>query len=196
MARKKSVKRVAKTFRQEVDALRVFVSRVGEGQSDEHISWIHELATIRLYRAFENLVLQALVGAINNDTSTLSDKTGFDFPKHLTDEVCEFIIVGNGYFDFRGRPGLIRTLKQYVPNDHYLIEVIKQSKYKDTLEKLVALRNFAAHSGPVAKRAALTAVNQKRMGSAGSWLKTQNRFNVLCVKIHALAAELERRAPY
>jgi len=48
---------------------------------------LHEYAVIRLYREFESLILQGLVGAINNDTSTLSATSGVQFPKHLTDEV-------------------------------------------------------------------------------------------------------------
>jgi hypothetical protein len=86
-----------------------------------------------------------LIGAINNNTVTLATKTGFGFPKHLTDEVCEFLIVGNGYFEFKGRSGLISKLKEYVPDDHYLVKIAKKPKYKDTLDQLYSLRNFAAH---------------------------------------------------
>ncbi len=196
MPRKKSVKKVARAFTQDIKNLLAFVATVTEGQAAQHVSWIYEMAIIRLYRAFEDLVLHALVGAINNDTATLSAKTGFEFPKHLTDEVCEFMIVGNGYFDFRGRDGLIKTIKKYVPDDHYIVEIIKRAKYKDALERLSALRNLSAHSGPVAKRAALAAVQRKRIGSAGAWLKTQDRFTFLCAKMHTLASELENRAPY
>ena len=71
-------------------------------------------------------MLDTLVGALNNDTSTLSTRTGFSFPKHLTDEVCRFLVTGRGYFDFKGRDGLIKTLKQYLPDDHYLVEVVSK----------------------------------------------------------------------
>ena len=60
---------------------------------------------------FEQLMLFAIVCAINNDTKTISDSTGVEFPKHLTDEVCEYLVLGGRYFDFKGRDGLIRVKK-------------------------------------------------------------------------------------
>ena len=62
-----------------------------------------------------------LKGAINNDTSTLSQTVNIEFPKSLSDAVCEFIVTGGGYFDFKGRDGLIKTLKDYVPSNHYIV---------------------------------------------------------------------------
>ena len=46
-------------------------------------------AVIKLYAAFERMIMGALTGAINNDTYQLSVSTSVQFPKHLTDEVCE-----------------------------------------------------------------------------------------------------------
>jgi len=113
-------------------------------------------------------MFDALVGAINNDTSTISETTGHDFPDHLKEEVCQFLVVGTGYFDFSGRSGLIGTLKNYVPNDHYLVKIVKKKKYLDPLKKLSALRNHAAHSSDKSKQKALQAIGQQRMGTSGS----------------------------
>ena len=141
-------------------------------------------------------MLDCLVGAINNDSSTVSARTGIEFPKHLTDEVCEFLITGSGYFDFKGRDGLIGTLKKYVPDTHYLVTIVKKAKYKDTLNKLSALRNFAAHESPVSKRSALSAIGGKGISSSGAWLKRQNRFAEIADRMKELADEIEISAPY
>ena len=141
-------------------------------------------------------MLQALVGAINNDTGTISASTGVDFPKHLTDEVCEYLIAGDGFFDFKGRSGLIKQLKSFAPETHYLVTIVKKTKYKDALNRLSALRNYAAHDSRVSKKRALAAVGQKRMGSAGSWLKSQGRFEKIAKSLVALAKEVETEAPY
>lgn len=125
MPKKKSIKGSANEFKAEADKILAFLT-ASAGLGDEHVSWCHDLAIIRLYRAFESLMLDTLVGALNNDTSTLSTRTGFPFPKHLTDEVCRFLVTGRGYFDFKGRDGLIKTLKQYLPDDHYLVEVVSK----------------------------------------------------------------------
>ena len=107
--------------------------------SDAHVTWVHDYAIIRLYREFEDMILNCLVAAINSDTQQLAHATGFKFPKHLTDEVCEYIIVKDGYFDLRGRDGLIKTLKMYLAADHYLVTVVKNNAYRGALEKVVSV---------------------------------------------------------
>ncbi len=199
MPRKKSVKRSADNFKRQADAITKFVEAVEAAKqklTDRHVSWAYEYAILRLYREFEAMMLDALVGAINNDTSTISKTTGINFPKHLTDEVCRYLIVGDGYFDFKGRDGLIRTLKKYVPDDHYLVNAVRQDQYKKALERLSALRNLAAHNSAVAKKRAKDAVGQKRMPDAGSWLKRQNRLRTILDRLKELADEIRSGAPY
>ena len=104
--------------------------------------------------------------------------------------------MSDGYFDFRGRDGLIKQLKRYVPDDHYLVDIVKQKKYKDPLDRMVALRNFAAHASGVSRKRALKAVGKARLQSSGSWLKVRGRFGKMCASLKALAAEIEQRAPY
>jgi len=196
MPRKKSVKLSATDFCNQVDDINAFLVTVAVGQSDGHVSWLYGCAIIKLYKAFEGLILDALVGAVNNDTSTIAATTDVQFPKHLTDEVCEFLITGTGYFDFKGRSGLIRTLKSFVPDTHYLVAIVRKSAYKDALDRLVALRNFAAHESSSSKRAALEAIGQERISTSGSWLKRQGRFGVISESLRALALEIHNAAPY
>jgi len=196
MPKKKSVKKTAKQFAEQADAISSFLEHCKASLSEEQQSWVHEYAVIRLYRVFEDLILNALVGAINNDTSTLSQLSGVSFPKHLTDEVCEFLVIGDGYFDFKGRDGLISTLKNFVPQDHYLVQTAKKGKYKEPLQKLCALRNYAAHESSTSKTRAKEATNQHNLGSAGSWLKRQNRFDSLVKDLKSFAEDIEKLAPY
>lgn len=165
------------------------------GVSDKHVSWGYDLAIIRLYRDFENFVLNCLVALINNDSATLSDKTGVGFPRHMNVSVCEYLVVGTGYFDFKARDGLIAKLKQFLPGDHWLVRVVKGQLYTQALGQLCALRNFAAHDSSVSKKAALRAIDQQRMSSAGAWLKLQGRFEAIADRMKDLANEIERTAP-
>lgn len=196
MPRKKSVKLSANDFISEVDKILAFLATVSNGQTDEHVTWLHNYGIIRLYKEFEGLMLDALVGAVNNDTSTLAATIDVGFPKHLTDEVCEFLITGTGYFDFRGRSGLIKTLKSFVPEAHYLVSAVKKPSHKNALEQLTSLRNFAAHESTPSKRAALEAIGAERLASSGAWLKKQGRFNTLATQLKALAQEIHNNAPY
>ena len=193
--KKKSVKKSARSFIDAVAEIERFVDDTS-GLSDKYVSWCHDYAVIRLYTEFESLMLSALTGAINNDTATSSATVGVRLPKHLTDEVCEFLILGTGYFDFNGRSGLISTLKRFVPESHYLVRIVKKTTYEDALDRLVALRNFAAHSGERARLKVLEAVDQKRVGASGSWLKRQGRLSAIMDRLGALAAEIETAAPF
>jgi cupin superfamily acireductone dioxygenase involved in methionine salvage len=178
MPRKKSIKKSAQEFKLQADAISTFLMTVSLNLSEQHISWLYNYAIIRLYREFEILMLDALVGAINNDTTVLTATSGISFPKHLNDEVCEFLITGTGYFDFKGRDGLIKTLKKFVPDSHYLLTLVKKPIYKDALEQLSALRNFAAHESIPSKTAVLKALRRQRIHSSGAWLKQKGRFPI------------------
>lgn len=196
MPRKKSVKKAASEFIGHVKELEEFVQTSISGLSDKHQTWCHDYAIIRLYREFEQMMLSAIVAAINNDTTTISESTRIRFPKHLNDEVCEYLVLGGGYFDFKGRDGLIKTMRKFIPETHYLVEIVKKSEYKDALEQLTTLRNFAAHESTVSKQGALKATNQSKIGSAGSWLKTQGRYYNICHKLKKLGEDIKSKAPY
>ncbi len=76
MARKREIKRAARNFNIEVDLLLEYTFTVSAGQTAAHRSLIFDGAVIQLYRLFEGLILDTLVGAINQDMTTLSSKTG------------------------------------------------------------------------------------------------------------------------
>ena len=196
MPKKKSVKKSTADFNAELEKIDQFLSSVSAGQSVEHVDWLYNYAVIRLYKEFEGLMLDVLVGVVNNDTSTLGETTAVKFPKHLTDEVCEFLIRGTGYFDFKGRSGLIKTLLAFVPEAHYLVTTVKKPAYKDALEQLATLRNFAAHESVVSRRSALKAIGGTNLSSSGSWLKRQGRFQKIAKAVKALSDELHTHAPY
>jgi hypothetical protein len=61
---------------------------------------------------------------------------------------------------------------------------------------VIALRDFAAHDSPASKRRALDAIDQKRVGGAGSWIKWQGRFSEMTSALTRLADEIEQNAPY
>ncbi len=196
MPKKKSIKRSARDFQGRADAISGFVTRAKAALPVGDQGWVHDYAIISLYREFESLVLETLVGAINNDTNTISQRLGFKFPRHMSDEVCQYLIVGDGYFDFKGRDGLIKVIKQFVPDPHFLLTVVKKKKHNNALERLSALRNFAAHASAQSKKAAKKATSQRRLSTAGNWLKVGNRMADLIDSLKELASEIHSSAPH
>jgi hypothetical protein len=195
MPKKKSIRLSAQRFAQEVDGILEYVEKTS-GLREEFHSWCADYAVIRLYREFETLMLDALAGAINNDTQTISATASVDFPKHMNEDVCRYLIVGTGYFDFRGRDGLIKIAREFVPESHYLVQVIKDPKFKEALERLSAFRNLAAHDSDRAKDLAKAAIGGEKIGSAGSWVRKQGRLKALCETLKSLSHEIQRKAPY
>ena len=199
--RKSNPKKAAEDFISNINEIKEFVgSESCKKLTQKHQTWAYEYAVIRLYREFEVMILNSLIAAININTSELSKSTSVKFPKHLTREVCEYIIVGDGYFDFRGRDGLIKVLLKFVQKNHYLVKIVKKGKYKISLNRLSAFRNFAAHDSRSSKEKALKAAGEndhslQRMASPGTWLKTQNRFGALCDTLKQLAEEIRDNAP-
>lgn len=195
--RKKSARKAAIAFKSDLsDIERFVVDAENMGFPVRHLIRVYDQTIIDIYKAFEALVLECLVAAINNDTRHLSATTGVAFPKHLTDEVCEYIVVGDGYFDFRGREGLIKTLRRFLPNTHYLVSVVKGSAYKEALEHLIALRNNAAHGSKVARERAPRVTGSKTFASSGSWLRARGRYATLLRIMRRLADEIASAAPY
>ena len=184
-------------FKDQVQEIEKFLDKENLSSfSKAHVTWAYEYAIIRLYRDFEDMTLNCLVAAINSDTKQLSETAGITFPKHITGEVCEYIVVGDGYFDFRGRDGLINTLQKYLPKKHYVVAIVKKDACKGTLEQLSALRNFAAHDSKPSKKRALRAIKGQRLASSGAWLKKQNRFKQIAASLKKLADEVHQKAPY
>jgi hypothetical protein len=140
-------------------------------------------------------MLEVLVGVMNNDTATVGTRIGVPLPKHLTDEVCQYLVVGAGYFDFKGRDGLIQLLQRFLPKTHWLVVTIKKPAYTQSLEQLSALRNFAAHSSARAKQMAKAVTGQERLASAGAWLKCEARFASLAKHFRLMAQDIARSAP-
>ena len=197
--RKKSIKLAADDFVTNTDEIMNFIGhRLEDAElTDQDESWCYDLAIIRLYREFEDLMLNCLIALINNDTATFSKLKKRSFPPHMTVEVCEYLICGDGYFNFSGRDGLIKTIKKFVPARHWLVKIFKkEGDYIDALNRLSALRNFAAHDSPVSKKRALEAIDQKRMNSSGDWLKRQNRYKKIHKSLQSMAKEIRAAAPY
>ena len=167
--------------------------------TDLQKQWCYEYAIIKLYCAFEELMLEALKAALNNDASHFLEKNNITQITHLNRDVAEYVIVGDGYFNFKGRDGLIKTLRTYLPKDHWLIKIVKYRKYKVSLNRLSAFRNYAAHGGDKAKARAKASAKPDPggdcMGSSGAWLSSYNgtRYTEIAEKIYKLSGSIRRQ---
>jgi hypothetical protein len=197
MSRKISVKRASLRFIKELEAIEEFLEIPAiSSLSAEHRAWCYDYAIIRTYRGFEEVILKTIIAAINNSPATISHATGISFPRHLSQDVCRYLVLGNGYFDFKGRDGLIGKLRRYLPENHFLVRSVKDETLKQSLERLSSLRNLAAHDSIQAKRAALKSTGQQRLKSTGHWLLKHRRCFKITNDMKLFAADLWRSAPF
>lgn len=162
-----------------------------------HKSWCYEYAIIRLYRAFEELMLEVLKGALNRDPKYFLEKNDIKLPTSLNKNLAEYVIVGGGYFDFKGRDGLIEILKKFLPKDHWFVTIVKDDIYRDSLDRLSVLRNYAAHGGSTAKARAKKVLGQERLGTAGTWLskegdKEKIRFAEIADDLYEISEKIDK----
>ncbi|MBX9423846.1 hypothetical protein [Streptomyces lateritius] len=218
MGKKKSGKLAADQFRVTTRRIRDYLDEIdGASFTDQAVTWAYESALIKTSVAFEKLMLECLVVALNKNTQPFSEVTGTTFPKHLNQKVCEYLITGGGYFDFKGRGALIGDMKKITGDPHYLLGAVGKDRYYHSLELLFSLRNYAAHESPQSKEKVRATIfcsrkriknpksNQQHAAdfakakaptSAGAWLKRQNRLRKILDDLEALAGEIHAGAPH
>lgn len=218
MGRKKSGKYAADQFKGTTASLRAYVQEIGKAAlSAQTTDRAYDAALVKTAVAFEKLMLESLIVAVNNDTAPFSQSAGIRFPKHMTQGHCEYLITAGGYFDYQGRNGLLKDVQRFTGGKgHWLYDAVKADKYFHHLELLIALRNFAAHESPQAKKKMKRAifcqrhrvkspeansqleaqfVNAYAPASAGAWAKKQNRFTWLLDGLDSLATDIYQGAP-
>ena len=196
--KKKSLRKPAENFIAECDKIIDFVDAASDGQnvSEVHKSWVYDYAIIRLYREFEQMLLECMVAGLNQDNTHLSEAKRLNLPKHLTDELCEYLIRGDQFFDFKGRKDIRNKFRKFLGDEHFLVHMFASNAYDADLRKLIALRHFAAHDSAQAKENALRACGLRRMGSSGSYLKKQGRLESLVANLKVMAGDIAQNAPY
>jgi hypothetical protein len=182
----------SRQIKQLVSQSQAIAQQLGVGRSFQ--TSFYDYGIIRLHAAFEGFILKALVGVINQRPSVLTQKTDVSFPRNMSKSACEFLVTGGRNFDVRGREGLIRVLKHLLPDNFYLVEVVADLRYRQALDRLWALRNFAVHRSAYSKMAALQAVRARNMSSAGAWLSKYARLSDTAAALEELVTAVKARA--
>lgn len=146
MANKKSISKVIQNFNRAIDEQQDFVGKARESHfTDRHLSLIYEMSLIKIVSAVELLVLDSMVTVINRDSVAVRQRHGVRIPAHMTDDMCEFLKVRNGYFCFGDRERMIKRVKEFLPRDDWLLLSLRESTNKDSFNRMMALRGFAAN---------------------------------------------------
>lgn len=188
-----NIQKVCDEFIEAVSEINEYIDKCNTVFASEkkYLSFCYENAIIMLYKSFERFALRSMISCLNHDHSHFQNKYRVRLGKHINDDVCEFLITKGGFFDFRGRSGLSKVLNDVIGSSHNIAKAFKQSKYKECIEQLCAIRNYAAHNSLQSKQKVMNVFNLKRISSAGSFLKQQRRFQNIADGLLELAEEVK-----
>lgn len=188
-----NIQTVSGEFSSSIREITSYTERCNQVFADEkkYLSYCYENAIIMLYKAFEQFVLRSMIACLNHDHSYFQEKHGIKLGKHINDDICEFLITKGGFFDFRGKSGLYKVLNEMIGADHTIATTFKKAEYKDTIDQLCTIRNYAAHNSYQSKQAVLKTFNLQRISSAGSFLKQQHRFENIANRLLELAEDVK-----
>ena len=158
------------------------------------VSGIYSCPVIEVYGEFEEVISSRLSAPVNHDMSSLGRKKNVKLPENLSGFPCEYLVLGEHYFDFNGKDSLIRSI---LNDGTILLNLIQKNMYKDQFTILCNMRNHAAHSSEKSRKAALSA-----SGRTSSWPKAITRgsqitrFSYPVKSLKILVSNVEVQARY
>ena len=113
---------------------------------------IVESSIIRICALWEAFVEGELIDCLNLDSTKLSEDLKLDLPKHLSRSLCEAILIGRGYLDFKSVGDIKGFASKILPDDVNPFRLIKTPTAKK-IDELCVMRNYLSHYSSKAKRA-------------------------------------------
>jgi hypothetical protein len=138
-----------------VDAQRV-VSSVNEKRD------VAESVLLRVCAYWEYFVDRQLIACVNRDPSLLPEYLGASLPSHPSVDLCEALLIGDRYLDFRSIGALKGYSKKVIPqpsNPFLKISTATANK----IDEVYKLRNYLSHFSSKARRS-LFAVYKSQYG--------------------------------
>lgn len=198
--RKKSPAKSLADYRASIDDIRAFINEGhAKALDNDSLARCYDHAVLTAYRTFEEFVLDICIAHINRDPSPFYRAVGVSFGPHVTANQCEFLLVGDRYFDFRGHSGLVDIVRRASGETSAMVAATKVAASREAFEILAALRNYVAHQSSQSWRSALAAMKKweptrRNLGRAGVWLRTaiggQTRLERLLVDLDQLCESL------
>ena len=196
MANEVSIKAVVTKFDGELDTILDFIEKYKGNGKGVFAFYVYDYAVIKVFKDFEELLLNTIVGLINQEAANVESSSGHKGIKSLKKKDAETLFIGGRYFSFKGQNGLLKQIKKFFTINHWFINILSDTKYNRTFDILIPLRNFAAHSSKTAKKNAVSAVGLQQLGYSGAWLKVGNRFKNIIDDLKDISVRIKAQAKY
>jgi len=113
---------------------------------------VAESVLLRLCAHWERFVDEHLVDCVNCDHSKLNDYLGVTIPKHPTRNVCQAVLFGGKYKDFKSFADLKGFTKKVLPDESNPFLAISTA-HGTKIDEVFKIRNYLAHYSAAARRA-------------------------------------------
>ncbi len=134
---------------------------------------IAESVLLRLCAYWESFVEKELVDCANIDCSRLAERVGVTLPKHLTLAMCEAILVGRRYLNWRSI-GELKGLAKQVLADHVNPFARITTTTERSIDEAYVIRNYLSHQSRASRRALMqmyeTRCDLQRFKEPGAFL--------------------------
>jgi hypothetical protein len=137
-----------------------------------------EAFVLRIAAVWEILVETLLIDCLNKDSSALAKYTGIPLDKHMKRPVCEAIVSGLHYFDFRNVGSLTHRSKQILARRHNpFLAIPKDAAHR--IDEFFIFRNYLSHYSSAARRSVMhvyqRSYGRKRFMEPGAFLYAAQR---------------------
>jgi len=138
-----------------IDRYRGFLEKVINAQrvvaSTEEKRDIAESVLIRLCAYWEFFTDGHLVDCVNKDSSRLSQFFGVSIPANPSKDLCQALLFGEKYRDFRAFDELKAFTKKILPdNNNPFLAISKRHGFK--IDEVYCIRNYLSHYSAKSKR--------------------------------------------
>ena len=112
---------------------------------------IFEAFVFKIHTTWEVFVEALLIDSLNRDTSQYAKYMNRPLPKHLSRNICEIMLLGLGYLDWKGATQLRAKTKNILVPEHNPFQKIPKTSIKK-IDQFYTIRNYLAHYSIVAGR--------------------------------------------
>src|SRR5262249_37614727 len=110
-----------------------------------------ESVLLRLCANWESFVDEHLIDCVNVDHSSLSDFFGVKIPRNPSRDLCQALLFGDGYRDFRSIGELKGFSKKVLPDTSNPFLAISNNNC-ERIDETYTIRNYLAHYSTAATR--------------------------------------------
>jgi hypothetical protein len=113
---------------------------------------ILESLVIRLCAIWEVFVGDEMIACLNIDSSKCKEELQLRLPKHLSKDLCEAILVGHGYMDFKSVGDIKSFARKVLPDDVNPFNFIRTNPTAKRIDELYIMRNYLSHYSSKSRR--------------------------------------------